>query len=396
MARVDMKKTLYLHIGSSKTGTTALQEYLNSHRSSLRQKGYLYPETEFINHHPLARSIIKKFSTFQSPSWKPYSGDAEQLWGKFKEEVLSSDCTTVILSSEEFRFLAHHKCRDQADKMIRWLGEQLEGLDVKVICYLREMGEYVQSQYKQHVQATTTTLSLTDHLEYNIDYRSHIVAPTVFLDLFAQQFGSDKLILRRYNKKDLINENIIDDFIDATGLPSRKDNFQPKKNNPSLPDSLVDTKRIFNAFSGITGRENWRVGNKMTNAAAKSFASRPADNGADIIRALQKEHDLLSERYSIDLGQVEDPFECFQKDLTGEQERAEMVLLSLLWKEIRQLEKKQKQMTDDAERVTSLKERLGHLERLVDRRTSVRQRAKALARRMRAAFKRLVPAGRGD
>ena len=44
--------TLYLHIGTSKTGTTSIQQFLCHNRSALLHQGYLYPGlgVNIINH----------------------------------------------------------------------------------------------------------------------------------------------------------------------------------------------------------------------------------------------------------------------------------------------------------------------------------------------------------
>lgn len=38
-----MKKTLYVHVGTTKTGTTAIQSFLIDNQELLNQKGYCYP-----------------------------------------------------------------------------------------------------------------------------------------------------------------------------------------------------------------------------------------------------------------------------------------------------------------------------------------------------------------
>ena len=39
----NKKKTIYLHIGVSKTGTTSIQRFLYKNRELLKDKGILYP-----------------------------------------------------------------------------------------------------------------------------------------------------------------------------------------------------------------------------------------------------------------------------------------------------------------------------------------------------------------
>lgn len=53
-----MKKTLYIHAGTHKTGTTAIQKFLSANRDLLAKNGYLYPGTD-QGHHDVARELKK-------------------------------------------------------------------------------------------------------------------------------------------------------------------------------------------------------------------------------------------------------------------------------------------------------------------------------------------------
>lgn len=41
----EMQKTIYLHVGANKTGSSAIQNFCNSNRDSLLSSGLLYPVT---------------------------------------------------------------------------------------------------------------------------------------------------------------------------------------------------------------------------------------------------------------------------------------------------------------------------------------------------------------
>src|SRR5699024_7832742 len=109
-----MQKILYLHIGTFKTGTSSLQQFLFDNRELLGERGYLVPQSEFVGHHPLAQSIAKDFAGFQPIGWLPFQGNHKNLWERFHEEVADSSCPKVLLSSEIFCDLAHEACRDQS------------------------------------------------------------------------------------------------------------------------------------------------------------------------------------------------------------------------------------------------------------------------------------------
>ena len=53
-----MEKTIYLHIGGRKTGTTAIQLFLSSNRAQLKKKGYLYPGYPRHAHHEITKELL--------------------------------------------------------------------------------------------------------------------------------------------------------------------------------------------------------------------------------------------------------------------------------------------------------------------------------------------------
>lgn len=331
-----MRKTIYLHIGSSKTGTSSLQHFLHEHRDWLKASGCLVPESEVKGHHPLAVSIIRGFTGYRGPWNRNYKGNHETLWARFRKEVKGSSCPVVLVSSELFRQLVGAKWRDQTGEMLQWLGRQLADFDVRVVCYLRPLGEHVKSHYK-HLVKVGNKDTLADWIEYNIARDSIHTSPDTFLNAFADEFGKENMILRRYDKASLVNGNTIDDFLDLVGLPPQAWSATSKQSNVSLPNDLVDTKRIFNNVSGAPRRKSKQVGVAMAQEAATSYAARPADDGQAIHDALQAEHRKLAENYGLDLGEVGDPF----SDTAGGsvEQQGQTVLLSTLFNEIRESQK---------------------------------------------------------
>lgn len=369
-----MQKKLYLHIGSGKTGTSSLQSFLSNNRDWLRDRGYLVPESEFNSHHPLAFSIINAFTGHKRALQRPFKGDYKTLWDRFHKETSSSDCPRVIISSEIFPNLYRPESRSQSLAMMRWLGRALEDFDVFVVCYLRALDKHVKSEYKFSVRASKNTSALAEHLSNKIASSAPITGPTAYLDLFAEQFGIDHLILRQYDRRTLVNGDIVDDFLDLVGLPAQDGQAGARTNNPSLPTELVDMKRTFNALSGATPLECRRIGTKMARQSKARFDARPVDGGQAIRQALQAEHDQLSEKYGLDLGEVGDPFG--DTNPASVEAQGQTVFISELYKQVRESQK-----TLDELR-TEVQELRAQNDKLIRNRTSIRQRFKSLFRKL--------------
>jgi hypothetical protein len=127
-----------LHVGSPKTGTTAIQRTLSKNRAALlREHGILYPEpavTDGAAHHNLVYELGLKALRF-----KPALGG----WGAIKDIVDNTDARTVVISAEGLLRLS----RDIAPKLHSWAGHQFE-----VIIYFRRQDEYVEAGYNQHAR----------------------------------------------------------------------------------------------------------------------------------------------------------------------------------------------------------------------------------------------------
>ncbi|RMF60396.1 MAG: hypothetical protein D6746_06955 [Bacteroidetes bacterium] len=130
-------KTIFLHIGTHKTGTTSLQQFFARTASRLAREGVLYPRTGRTErlpwaHHGLAWSFL---------GWRGRRG--RQQGDALRREIEAWEGDRVLISCEDFSLLS-------CDKMRR-LGRWLAGHRIEVVCYLRPPKDYVLSLYRQHL-----------------------------------------------------------------------------------------------------------------------------------------------------------------------------------------------------------------------------------------------------
>lgn len=120
------KKTLYIHIGSGKTGTTAIQRFAFANKAVLRKKGLHVVSSERKHHGPLCENLI--------------AGDKRPLFAVAKE-VQDSRAPKFLISYERL-------CELNEDK----LGELLDALktfDLKIIYYVRRRSDSLRSSFAQ-------------------------------------------------------------------------------------------------------------------------------------------------------------------------------------------------------------------------------------------------------
>ena len=201
--------TIYLHIGATKTGSTALQRFLEQSFSKLLEFGILYPNFR-----------SEDISTPMQPGqnyWHGYyfeetdgSGDLE-LFKKCIQYCREHSLHSIVISNDDF--------------LIRWpdrIGQLAGKLDanIKIICYVRRQDHYFEAAWKQwghkFVAANDLFASLEDPQYVNwfsanfMDWHKAI-AP------WAKNFGIENLIVWPYEKEQM-PEGILPDFLNKINV----------------------------------------------------------------------------------------------------------------------------------------------------------------------------------
>lgn len=206
-----MSKKLILHIGTEKTGTTSIQDQLYINRKLLKKNKVLYPESfKFSNH-------IEMAVCFQSfnPNSELYSVlglevNAEKVsefksdfLKKLNKEILDSNCDTVIISNEHLH--SRIKSTVEIDEIYKWAYSIFS--DVNIVVYLRQQFDLAVSHFSTTLKTGgKTTNVLPQNAEKNSYYNYYML-----INLWHSKFK--KIIVNRFEKKALINESVVDDFV---------------------------------------------------------------------------------------------------------------------------------------------------------------------------------------
>ena len=216
-----MTKTLYLHVGMHKTGTTSIQYFCWKNRFSLKDLNFLYPELGLSGpthaHFALClpgdrQKILKKicyvdYSAMDSP-YKKYTGfPPEILYKQLGEAVQETSCDNILLSSECFL-----EWIDPGD--VARLIDRYVHCKVKIIIYLRRQDQWIQAVFNQIVKDPyiryVGKLEEMPQIEM-MDYYETI-------SKWANRFGRKNILVRIYEKQNLHAGNIIVDLLTNFGL----------------------------------------------------------------------------------------------------------------------------------------------------------------------------------
>lgn len=205
-------KTLYIHIGHYKTGTSAIQKYCSANAATLAKNGYYYPPVarpprNDTNHGELSLSLASTHG-FRPPPWYAGRTDIDAVYGAFQADVAAAPQGSILVSSEEFMQLALGKTSGAA---IRDLHHRLENFDTRIVLYIREPMALLKSWYNEVNKGPYGTRTFPVFFK-NLD--TNFLSQWQTYKKFANVFGSDRVIVRSYKHTGMDH---IRDFLEAIG-----------------------------------------------------------------------------------------------------------------------------------------------------------------------------------
>lgn len=223
-------KTVYLHIGTPKTGTTSLQKVLGANRDAMLAHGYYFPKTGILSstqgHHMLAWAIQggnRKVEVLRGEKL-----ELDNVWSKLLAEIESVDAENIILSTEYFTHLIDHS-------QIELVRKNLLNYKVKIVLCLRRQDQYMLSSYAEAVKAGYGK-SFSKFFEEKRHYCDYLACIKRWEDIFGQGSVLVQLFKKGYGKETL------QEFFDNIGLSNLRINdlkFSDRRLNVTPPGKLI-------------------------------------------------------------------------------------------------------------------------------------------------------------
>ncbi len=276
-------KSVFLHIGLHKTGSTALQKFLRDNAELLRAKGCLYPlsgrpprDSFMFGHHLLPWSLSRDKNLLP-------------VWDKLAAELDTSTATRVIISSEEFEFVRR---RDAIQSVLK----RLPDCTVRLVCYLRRQDRLIESEYNQFVKDGGGFASIEEfakRMQGRLNYLE-------LLERWESVFGLSNIIVRVYEQEQLRGD-LYADFLSAVGQRWEGEFTVPKRPiNPSLDGRGLAMMLIFNRVI-----RDQRLLSELRQAVARHCQHPPfhetnmlsPDDREDILKGYRQQNAIVARRY---------------------------------------------------------------------------------------------------
>lgn len=210
------KDTLYLHVGWSKTGTSAIQAQIQEQKDDFLAQGVLYPQSlqwPDHSHHPFALSF-QGSGSYQSDMTPVEALDALQL------EMGSSSAESVLISSELSPFYFNNS------KFKEFVGQNFER--VQVIFTIRSQSELLLSLFNQlvkdpNVRYGASLFSLSMRNIHWLNFYQNVKQ-------WANVVGANNITIIPYS------QSVVEDFFDKFSISVKYRGEGGKRTvNPSLP-----------------------------------------------------------------------------------------------------------------------------------------------------------------
>lgn len=235
-----MIKTIYLHVGLHKTGTTTIQEILGKSRNLLKSLGYLYPEVilerNIFNNHSLPfYSLFKDnpetyfqnqllgYSTIESIK-KLNENYADQI----RKQIESFEGEVMVISGEDITRIHKEGLKNLKSFLVSL---SAPGVAIKVIMFLRHPLDYYRSIKLELLKNGTVRQGLyAGHDRFT----QYLQVDKTVVNLF-EVFGAESVSCVLYEDAARHKSGLIGAFLHEIGLDTGLfDNYMQELHNFSM------------------------------------------------------------------------------------------------------------------------------------------------------------------
>ena len=214
--------TLYIHVGSPKTGTTALQSFLYNNRNILAKTVNLY--------YPSTGANPERGGTHQDlfPVHR-------KVWTQLRNETYAFPGCDLVLSEEILWGKSFSNLKQEHLSTIRQLFSEY---NIKIVVYLRRIDDHFKSVFAQ-LTTNEKYFKKNSYMDFFQGHKNAYKILTKKIEIAIGLVGRENVLFRLYDKNSLKDGDIITDFFDLLGRDMPAGVRPPSKSNPSMPPQAL-------------------------------------------------------------------------------------------------------------------------------------------------------------
>ncbi len=284
-----MKKILYIHIGTGKTGTSSIQNFLSENQKNGRLSKHFNTRYCFSGRPNINNILLCK--NYQRGNEKTQ----ELIDAKIRElrkEIYQSSEQLFIISSEYFP----GNTQDEIHELVNTVSDICQ---VKIIVYLRRQDDFLWSWYTQLVKTTNIFLDI-----YKLKYKLYKSKEQVFnyetsLRKWENIVGKENILVNIYDRNNFKGNSIYFDFIHNLNIDlDLKKMIVPEEVNLSLQCEQICLIRTLIPYVSEWNDEQLKMLQKPLNIPflyTKSLLS-PRER-KEILNDFRQHNEFVARRY---------------------------------------------------------------------------------------------------
>ncbi|MGD9418321.1 MAG: hypothetical protein Q7R22_005210 [Verrucomicrobiota bacterium JB025] len=209
-------KTVYLHIGTHKTGSTSIQRWLHDNKTLLSQNGHdIYQGIHRPdNHVELYLSTMRperdSFAKLKRPEISFDDAYTRSVSDKVRSFIAGSTANHLVFTSEGLSLLRHP---DELERLKTLIGSDYDA--IRIILVLRDKATFLDRYRKQLLQKKGRKPS-TDYWScLYVEDDTWLTDYEALIQVYADAFGRENLHIIDYDKQ----PDILPALIQAIGIP---------------------------------------------------------------------------------------------------------------------------------------------------------------------------------
>lgn len=253
--------TVYLCIGTQKTGTTFLQRFMAMNKEALAKQGYCYPRMHSLGFGTIYNNRNGHFLAYLSFN-EERMRDREEERKKWEEGYrllakAAEGYPNIVISDE----IIWYQCRKYRGFWQEVVNEFKKiNCEVKVVVYLRRQDQVLQSLWNQRVKRTPCITQPFDvwlqgngHKWFPLDYYGHLMK-------IAKVVGKENVLVRVFEKGQFegADNSLLSDYMQTIGLQMTDDFIIDKQEvNFALSGNFIKMKQIMNGMPEYLEMDNF-------------------------------------------------------------------------------------------------------------------------------------------
>lgn len=290
-------KDLILHIGATKTGSSAIQRFLWENRSTLEAFGICYPDVGIASsaHHLLAAAI-------HPSAWKMHAGAFagkdrgtyfRELVYRLQQIAATTPANTIFVSSEYLWGRFGQLFFSEIEILFRTF-------NVRLLCYIRRQDEWLESTYVQSVKSGDGR-TFSEWLLANLDREAGFCHYDAILGQWEQIIPTERIHVRLYEPfKE--NYDSVSDVLDYLAIADRQAFiFSSEKANPSPMALDTEIIRLINR-SNLPADKKLKLRNAVLRISKKKepnarFSYLSADETIQLLKRYEAGNTTIAKKY---------------------------------------------------------------------------------------------------